>query len=217
VFKRKLTKKEVNVIKKIILFVEDKMQECEGHDYSHVLEVCKHSIEIGKKIKEEADPFVLIAGALLHDIGRVGSPAPEFHAIDGGARAEEFLESLLDDSEIIRKITRVVVRHSYRTMIPPRTPEEKIVFDADDIERLGFMGMMRGIMGKKGSIEEIIEDRINKRVTDFGKLNYRESKELAEKLHKETIQLVHRFKTELNRRLKDINEIESYKLLREVE
>ncbi len=212
-FKRKLTPEEIKIIEEIILFVEDKMQECEGHDYSHVLEVCKFSIEIGKHIKEEVDPFVLICGALLHDIGRVGAVATEFHAIDGGSRAEEFLESLIECHEIIDKIERVVVRHSYRSMIPPETPEEKIVFDADDIERLGFMGMMRGIMGRHGSLEKIIEDRITKRVADFSKLHYKESRKIGEKLHNDTLEIVHKLRLELKKRLRDIKEIESYRIL----
>ncbi|MCX8146920.1 MAG: HD domain-containing protein, partial [Candidatus Woesearchaeota archaeon] len=156
VFTRKLTQKEKEIIEKIIVFVEDKHNRSEGHDYSHILEVCRLSIEIGKAIKDEVDPFVLICGALLHDIGRINAPNGLFHGLDGGARAEEFLESLIEDKYIINKIERIVVRHTPNSGIPPEAPEEKVVFDADTLERLGFMGMIRGIMGKTGTIESII-------------------------------------------------------------
>jgi len=213
VFKRKLTNKEKKIIEKIICFIEKKHHKAEGHDYSHVLEVCKHSIEIGRKIKEDIDPFILICGALMHDIGRINATTGEFHGIDGGSRAEEFLESLIDHTKTIRKITKIVVKHTPTSMIKPSSPEEKVVFDADALERLGFMGMIRGIMGKKGTMEEIIEDRINKRLKDYDKLFYKESRIQGKKLHKETLKIVHNLKTHLKSRTKDLRKIESYKMI----
>ena len=216
-FTRKLTKKEIKIVEKIIRFIEDKHCRCEGHDYSHVLEVTKYAIQIGRKIKEKVDPFVLICGALLHDIGRINAPNGLFHAIDGAARAEEYLESLIDDEKIIKRITKVIVRHSYMSGILPEAPEEKIIFDADDIERLGLMGMIRGIMGKEGTIEGILEDRIKKRVTDFSKLYYKESREIGDKLHKETMVVVKELRKALDARLNDLKQIENYKMLSKVE
>lgn len=212
-FKRKLTSKEIKIIEKIIRFVEKKHHKCEGHDYSHVLEVCKHSIEIARRIKEPVNPFTLICGALLHDIGRLNAPTGEFHGIDGGARAEEFLESLIEDIKVIRNITKIVVRHTPTSMIQPQSTEEKVVYDADALERLGFMGMIRGIMDKKGTIEEIIEDRIAKRLKDYDKLFFKESRILGKNLHKETLSTVKSLRSHLGRRMSDIREIESYKLI----
>ena len=156
-FSRKLTKKESETIKTIIEFVKEKHSREMGHDYSHVLEVCRWAIEISLKIQEPVDPFIIICGSLLHDIGRVGARDGSFHGLDGGSRAREYLESLLPERAIIDKITRLVVRHTPTSMISPHTIEEKVVCDADGIERLGLMGMVRGIMNKKGSMEFIIK------------------------------------------------------------
>jgi HD superfamily phosphodiesterase len=217
VFKRKLSKEEEKIIEKIIEFVEEKHHRAEGHDYSHVLEVCKHSIEIGKRIKEPVDPFVMLCGALLHDIGRVGAKSGMFHGIDGGSRSEEFLESLIKNTATIHRITRIVVRHTPTSHIPPQSTEEKVVFDADTIERLGFMGMIRGIMGKKGTMEAIIEDRVHKRLADYDKLFFDVSKRMALPYYKETKHLSTQLKKKLKERLSEVKEIESYKLIKEEE
>lgn len=213
VFKRKLGKEEVVILEEIINFVEVMHHGSEGHDSSHIFEVVKHAIDIAKRIKEPADPFVLICGALLHDIGRVGSVAPEFHAIDGASRAEEFLESLIDDDYIIKKITRIIVRHSPKSMIPPQTTEEKIVYDADALDRLGVIGMIRGVMDKKGTIESILEDRIKKRLVDYKKLNFDASKKLGKHLHEQTVVMARNLENSLKTRIKDIKEIEDYNLI----
>lgn len=217
VFKRKLSKEEEKILEKVVDFVEEKHHRAEGHDYSHVLEVCKHSIEIARKIKEPVDPFVLLAGALLHDIGRVGAKSGRFHGLDGGARAEEFLESLIKNSAAIHRITRIIVRHTPTSHIAPQSTEEKVVSDGDTIERLGFMGMIRGIMGKKGTMEEIIEDRVHKRLADYDKLFFDVSKKMAAPQYKETVNLSKTLKSKLKKRLSEIKEIESYKLIKEEE
>ncbi|MFC1691635.1 HD domain-containing protein [Nanoarchaeota archaeon] len=215
VFNRKMTQHEKLIVEEIIRFVEDKHNRSEGHDYSHIMEVCRFSIEIGKRIKDEVDPFVLICGALLHDIGRINAPSGLFHGIDGASRTEEFMESLIDDLETIRKISKIVVKHTPTSFIPPQTPEEKVVFDADALDRLGLMGMVRGIMGKQGTIEHVVENRIAKRMADYHKLYYTESKKLGKQLHKETIDIVKKLRIGLKKRAKQIHEIESYKLILE--
>lgn len=212
-FNRELTRKEEEIIKKIVDFVKIKHKYELGHDTSHVLEVCRWSIEIGMAIKESVDPFVVICGALLHDIGRVGARDGSLHGLDGGSRSEKFLESLIDDNELIRSITKVVVRHTPTSMLEADTFEGKVVCDADTIERLGFMGMIRGIMGKKGSMESIIEDRIKKRLADYNKLFFKESKKFANPYYKETLIVVNSLEKGLQKRLSHIEDIESYRAI----
>ncbi|MBW2964353.1 HD domain-containing protein [Candidatus Woesearchaeota archaeon] len=215
VFKRRLYPEEVIIIEKVVDFVKDKHHRAEGHDYSHVLEVCRLSIEIARKIHDPVDPFVLMCGALLHDIGRINAPNGLFHGVDGGARANELLKSYIDDENVSKHIQNIIVRHTPESMIEPQTPEEKVVFDADTIERLGFMGMVRGIMGKAGTMEDIIEDRIHKRLADYNKLFYPVSRSLAKKSYKETIAVSKTLKKDLARRAKEIHQITSYKLVKE--
>lgn len=212
-FKRELSKKEIEILKSVIEFIRIKHSSEMGHDYSHVLEVCRFAIEIGKAIKEPLDPFITICGALMHDIGRVGASDGRFHGIDGGSRAREFLEGVIEDSETIVKITKLIVRHTPTSMIEPKTNEEKVVCDADGIERLGLMGMVRGIMGKTGSMEFIIKDRIKKRLSDFDKLFFDESRKIALPYYKETLAIVRSLERALDQRIEQIKDIESLKAL----
>ena len=116
VFKRKLYPEEIRIIERIVDFVKDKHHRAEGHDYSHVLEVCRLSIEIGKKIKQQVDPFVLMCGALLHDIGRINAPNGLFHGLDGAARANELLKAYINDEKVKPGTlvnVRVTAAHEY--------------------------------------------------------------------------------------------------------
>lgn len=212
VFSRRLTKKELNIIKKIVALVE-RHQRAEGHDYSHVLEVTRWSIKIAERIKENVNPFILICGAALHDIGRINNPYSPMHGLEGGAIAEEFLESFIDDRMVIDRIEKIIIRHSPTSMIPPKAVEEKIVFDADAIERLGFMGLIRGIMGKTGTIQYIVEDRINKRLKDYDKLFFEESKKLAQPYQEETEKVAKSLSKKLSKRVKEVDELISEKYI----
>jgi uncharacterized protein len=206
-FDRKLTQKEIDLIYVIKEFIEQKHSECEGHDYSHVLEVTRYTIEIAERIADKVDPFVLIVGALFHDIGRVGAPTGALHGLVGGTIAESFLKTSLLDTETIQRIVRIVVRHTETSMLPPETVEEKIVYDADGLDRLGLMGMLRGIMGKPGSIREILENRMEKRKKDFDRLTFEVSKELGRTLYQETLLLIKLIGNSLNKRIHHIEDL----------
>ncbi len=189
------------------MFIEDKHAKCEGHDYSHVLEVVRYSIEIAERIPEEVDPFTLIAGAFFHDIGRVDATTGRLHGLTGGSIAENYLTTAGVEREKVIKISSIVVRHTETSMLPPETIEEKIIFDADDLDRLGLMGMLRGLMGKKGSIRDIIENRLEKRKKDFEKLHFEASRELGREMYEETLLLIKMISNSLNRRLHDIEDL----------
>lgn len=205
--------KEAAVVRLVIDFVRSKHKHQTGHDYAHVLEVCRWALEIGSKIKQPVDPFIVLCGALLHDIGRIGASDGSFHGVDGGARTREFLDAVMEDQEMVARITGLVVRHTPTSGIPPRTDEEKVVCDADGLDRLGLMGMFRGIMNRKGSMEFIIKDRIKTRLQDFDKLYFPESRELAEPFYKETLRIVELLEKALDRRLLNLEQIESLKLI----
>jgi putative nucleotidyltransferase with HDIG domain len=206
-FSRKLEEKEIRLIYTIKEFIEKKHSECEGHDYSHVLEVARYSIEIAERIPDVIDPFVLITGALFHDIGRVDAVSGALHGLVGGSIAESFLRTSWVEPVTVQKIVRIVVRHTETSMLPPETTEEKIVFDADALDRLGLMGMLRGIMGKSGSIKDILENRLEKRKKDFDVLHFAESRELGRALYQETLLLIKLISSSLERRIFDIKDL----------
>ena len=206
-FERDLTRREFELIQQIEHFIREKHRYEEGHDYSHVLAVTDYAIEIARSIPEEVDPFVVICGALFHDIGRVGTHTGVLHGLRGATIAREYLEATGVSPDIRDKIIRIVARHTPTTRQAPQTIEEKIVYDADALDRLGLMGMLRGLMGKKGSTQDILEDRIQKRLGDYGKLHFEASRRIGEKLHEETLRVVRRFKAALEERNEEVTHI----------
>ncbi|MBU1615568.1 HD domain-containing protein [bacterium] len=204
-FSRTLTTEERQVLKKIEVFVKEKHAPMDCHDYSHVLQVAEFTIEIANNIEEEVDPMVVICGALLHDIGRTISD--EMHGLIGGSMAEELLESLPLSHEQINRITRVIVRHTPGSHVPPESVEEKIVYDADGLDRLGAMGLVRGFMGKKGGMVEILEMYMSKRLKDYDELFFPISSEIGKELDTEMRKLISLFTQRLNERKQRVEEL----------
>ncbi|MFW6137849.1 MAG: HD domain-containing protein [Spirochaetota bacterium] len=191
-FTRNLSEEEVYIIHKIESFVRDKHDNLQGHDYSHVIAVANYATEIARRIPEPVDPFVLICGALFHDIGRVGTMTGRLHGLRGATITEEYLRAIGIQEETRKQIVRIVVRHTKTSMLPPQTTAEKVVFDADDLDRLGLMGMLRGMMvgAVNRSMEEIIDNRLQKRKKDYERLHFQASRELGQGLYQETLQLI---------------------------
>ncbi|MBN1412999.1 MAG: HD domain-containing protein [Spirochaetales bacterium] len=213
-FTRKLTSEENEIISVIEAFVRDKHKESDSHDYSHVLEVTQYSIRIGKRIPDKVDPFILICGALLHDIGKTTHEFSSMHGILGSALAEEFLDALGYSYPALKPtrdaICRVVSRHTPTTMVPPETTEEKIVYDADCLDRLGIIGVLRGFIGKKGSIQSILESKLISRAKDYSKLNYEASRDLGKQSNEEALIFIRMIKGSLEKRKLSIEELELY-------
>jgi putative nucleotidyltransferase with HDIG domain len=209
-FVKKLSKEEKEIIREIELLVRDKHDTLQGHDYSHILAVAHYSVEIAKRIPDQVDPFVMLCGALFHDIGRVGTQTGRLHGLRGATIAEEYLRAIGIEPETREKIVRIVVRHTETSMLPPETIEEKVVFDADDLDRLGLMGMLRGMMvgSASRSMEDIIENRLQKRKKDYDRLHFQASRELGRELYDETLRLIDFIQNSLNQRYLKIKELD---------
>jgi len=208
VFERKLTRKEVELIKEVETFVKDKHSQAQGHDYSHVLQVTRYAIQIAEAIPDEVNPFILICAALFHDIGRIGTITGVLHGLRGATIADEYLESTWVSADVRKKISRIITRHTPTSMISPMSIEEKVIYDADALDRLGLMGMLRGIMGKSGSIKGILTDRMQKRAGDYDKLYFEESQRMGERLQAKTVQVIKGFREALDKRAEQIAHIE---------
>jgi uncharacterized protein len=207
-FERKLTRKEVELIKEIETFIKHKHSQAQGHDHSHILQVTRYAIQIAEAIPDEVNPFILICAALFHDIGRIGTITGVLHGLRGATIADEYFESTWVSSDVRKGISRIITRHTPTSMIPPQSIEEKIIYDADALDRLGLMGMLRGIMGKSGSIEDILTDRMQKRAGDYDKLHFEESQRIGEQLQAKTVQVIKSFREALDKRAEQIAHIE---------
>jgi HD superfamily phosphodiesterase len=130
----------------------------EVHAEDHILRVLKRCIHLGEKL--DADLAVLVAAVYLHDLGR--------HYIDDKAhgalsaiKAEPVLERISFPEE-----KRATVLHAIRVHDVGATPkdrttlESKILYDADKIDTLGVVGVLRYIRhfyGKK-PIDYMLDD-----------------------------------------------------------
>jgi uncharacterized protein len=209
-FVKKLSEEEKEIMREIESLVRDKHDTLQGHDYSHVLAVAHYSTEIARRIPDPVDPFVMLCGALFHDIGRVGTQTGRLHGLRGATIAEEYLRAIDIETETREKIVRIVVRHTETSMLPPETIEEKVVFDADDLDRLGLIGMLRGMMvgAASRSMEDIIENRLQKRKKDYDRLHFKASRELGRELYDETLMLINFIQNSLKQRYLKTKELD---------
>jgi HD superfamily phosphodiesterase len=206
-FERELDGGEVELVRRAEAFVRENHREEGGHDAAHVLAVTGYAIAIGEDVVEPADPFVVTLGALFHDLGRIGAETGILHGLRGASIAREWLHSTGVAGDVREQILRVVARHTPTTGIPPATVEERIVFDADALDRLGIIGMLRGFAGKRGSTEHIIEDRIQKRLGDYDRLHFDVSRRMGEDLHADTLDVVARFREALKHEVRELHRI----------
>ncbi len=118
-----------------------------AHDTEHVKRVLMLSLKIAKSEKN-IDYDVLIASALLHDIGRYKQMEDKdiCHAAFGSELAYEFILSLGWGEEKALHVKECVLTHRYRQDLKPKSIEAKIVFDADKIDVMGSLGVARSFM-----------------------------------------------------------------------
>lgn len=100
---------------------------------THALTVLQRAQEILKE--EDADGRVVVAAAILHDIGiqeaerKHGSSAGAYQEMEGPPIAEMILKDLGLDGETIKRVVTIVGSH--HTVRGVDTPEFRILWDAD--------------------------------------------------------------------------------------
>jgi len=131
--------------KKLEDIVKEKMSALEGtaHSYAHVDRVVKIATILAEK--EQADMELVQAASLLQDIGyAVGEP----HNETGAKLANEILKTSTNyPQERIERIVKIVLRHPIAFRDRLETLEEKIVWDADNIDLLGVIGIAECFTG----------------------------------------------------------------------
>lgn len=100
---------------------------------THALRVFEAAQELLRS--EDANPRIVVAAALLHDIGipqaerKHGSAEPEFQELEGPPIARRILEGLDFPEKDIQHVCRIIANHHSARDID--TPEFRIVWDAD--------------------------------------------------------------------------------------
>ncbi len=131
------------LIQKTITFVKQTLTQAEGaHDWWHIYRVWKTSMLIQKT--EDANPFIVELGALLHDIAD-----HKFNKGDesiGPQKARVFLNSLNIENEVIEAIVKIIENISFLGGYKKSnyySTELAIVQDADRLDAIGAIGIAR--------------------------------------------------------------------------
>jgi uncharacterized protein len=112
-----------------------------AHGWEHVLRVYHLAMYIAEQ--EGADAFIVGAAALLHDIGRLVQQKGVPHAERSVSESRPLLEGYSLDPTQIEAILHAIQAHSYSRGIEPRTLEAGVVRDADRLDGLGAIGILR--------------------------------------------------------------------------
>jgi HD superfamily phosphodiesterase len=130
----------------------------EVHGEDHVLRVLKRCIRLGEEL--DADLEVLVAAVYLHDLGRhyVDDKA---HGALSAVKTEPVLERINFPEGKRDTVLHAIRVHDVSAAPGNRTTiESKILYDADKIDTLGVVGILRYIRhfyGKK-PIDYMLED-----------------------------------------------------------
>jgi putative nucleotidyltransferase with HDIG domain len=108
-----------------------------GHDFDHALRVLQLARRIA--LAEGADPAIVSAAALLHDIGE-GEVRKDHHVL-GAVMAREILRE--QPPEFVDAVAHAIEAHRFRADPAPRTLEARVVSDADKLDAIGAIGVAR--------------------------------------------------------------------------
>ena len=145
---------------KIYRFASEMLKGGTFADLSHSLRVWKLCEQIGKT--ENADLEVLYAAALLHDIA-VPKYGVSCHYERGAQLAEEFLSQIGFPKEKVSRVISAIRAHSRYGGPEPSALEEKILYDADLLDCIGAVGIIRAVQRTPATPEEypsIIEKQL---------------------------------------------------------
>lgn len=131
------------IIDKTKAFVQSSLQDAEGgHDYFHIQRVLNNALLINSQ--EGANEFIVVLGALLHDIADY-----KFHNGDetvGPKTARKFLSAQGVDDMTIDQVVKIIENVSFKGGNEKRNFRSKeldIIQDADRLDALGAIGIAR--------------------------------------------------------------------------
>ena len=129
--------------------ITEKELACSAHDMEHVMRVYNMAIKIAKTEKN-VDHDILKAAVLLHDIARSKEDDDKTgkicHARESAKMSRPILRKLGFSEEQIKKIQHCILAHRYKNNTKPQSIEAKIIFDADKLDSLGAMVIIRAGM-----------------------------------------------------------------------
>ncbi len=108
-----------------------------AHAFDHVLRVLRLAEHIAES--EGADLEIVRTATLLHDIAR---QEPDHH-LRGAERARALLAGQPPDR--VEAVCHAIAAHRFRHGPPPATLEARCLFDADKLDAIGAIGVVRAV------------------------------------------------------------------------
>ena len=178
------------------------------HNFPHVMRDLYRALVIAED-EGPVDYSVLIPGVLLHDIGfcthdfkRLG------HDVAGARLAGEILADLSYDEETCRAIVHCIRAHKGKAELP-RTLEAKIVYDADVLEKAGYVVLILGgklICEFRESIHGFLERELVDRASELERGFYtRKARELDGGRLAKVLPLLSQIKDEITKERPDFS------------
>lgn len=128
----------------IAAHVVPRLADDPGHDLDHCLRVALWTLRLGG---EAVDPRQAIAAALLHDVVNPPKSSPErtLASERSADEARRLLPPLGFDADAVEEVALAIRDHSFSRGATPTRPLGQALQDADRLEALGAMGLMRTI------------------------------------------------------------------------
>ena len=113
-----------------------------AHGWEHIGRVYKLALHITER--EQGDRFIVGMAALMHDLGRTAPHNETQHHAD---LSVTLATSLMQDHNVPspqqEAILHAIIAHSFSRGVEPNTQEARIVRDADRLDGLGAIGVLR--------------------------------------------------------------------------
>ena len=134
---------ESQVLSQVYSEVQERFKQFDdpAHGWEHIQRVYRLAMHMVEQ--EGADRFITGMAALLHDLGRVSHEQGQHHADLSVSEAQELCQRRHIAPETREAILHAIVAHSFSRGVQPRTLEACIVRDADRLDGLGAIGIMR--------------------------------------------------------------------------
>ncbi len=127
----------------------------------HVSRVLRYSMMLAARRKTNLD--VVALAAILHDLA-IYTAERKDHAIEGARLAEEYLKERDYPDDLTKRVARVIAVHAGPLVFEAKTIEDKILQDADTIDKVGAFGITALLLhyGSKGYLPRQALDEFKK-------------------------------------------------------
>ena len=190
---------DVEVMQEIENFARKHSDNSFDHGWPHVMRVLHLAEKLAKM--EKANIYIVRTSALLHDIGRLYEKEQnENHALISARMAKELLDSLNVCENCVEEVIHAIKAHSFSLGVKPKTIEAKVLSDADKLDAMGAVGIIRAVMfnvKNNRDIEVMIQHFFDKLLTLKDLMNTESAKKLAEDRHQFMVEFIERLKKEL--------------------